>query len=113
MMSGAQWAAASAATLARRLRRQHRNEIGSSRANALAARCAIFRNSLSVHWALTDSLGEHRPSLREENEALGFVHGPGDLLVKGKEALVESNWARHAPPLGQTEGIQLCAMLLF
>ena len=96
---GREWAAKSAATLARRLRRQRHAEFGHSRASALAQRARTFRASLADHWGLCDALGAHVPVHGEAVAAAAVV----GLLTPSacgahREAAEAGNWARHAPP---------------
>jgi hypothetical protein len=116
MDGGRHWAAASARTLARRLRRECRERLGGTRASALAHRCRLLRCSLAAHWALSDAVGGHSPSLADALAAAAAIHLGGEALAEAKAGLVEGNWARHAPPPGvtrlrpQPEGIR-CSSL--
>ncbi|CAK0880487.1 unnamed protein product [Prorocentrum cordatum] len=97
---GAAWAAASARTLARRLRRERRREVGETRATALAWRTAALRRALAAHWQLADRLGAHAPKFGETVAAARLI-GLEDGLQEVLEDLALGNWARHAPPPGQ------------
>ena len=95
---GASWAAASARTLARRLRRQRRNVLGETRAAALAWRTAALRRSLDAHWRLGDRLGGHAPALSDAIRAGRLLGLASTELAVAEEALDLGNWARHAAP---------------
>ena len=95
---GAQWAARSAHTLARRLRRARRAELGCTRAQALARRAKAFRASLQWHWQLTDALGGHFATMGEAVRAARLVGL--ESVEEAEEAQRVGNWARHAGPPG-------------
>ena len=59
------WATASERTLARRLRRKARLQLGQSRAEAVAVRCKAFRLALLGHWSPRDKLGAHTSTFGE------------------------------------------------
>ena len=93
-----EWARASARNLARRLRRRWRDEIGQTRAAALAYRTKKLRQALSDHWALTDALGAHYPAISDALHAARVLGIPVDPdLSSSRDA---GNWARHSPPPG-------------
>ncbi|CAK0886633.1 unnamed protein product [Prorocentrum cordatum] len=97
-MEARRWAASSARTLARRLRRQRREELGGTRASALANRVQTLRVALAEHWRLGDVLGCHFPTMAEALEAARVVGLPQECLQTAEEALGAGNWARHAGP---------------
>ena len=82
---GAEWAASSARTLARRLRRVRAREEGPSQARALAFRTKVLHKVLSEHWKLQASLGLHVPTLREAVAAAELV-GARESLAELREA---------------------------
>ena len=97
--SSAAWATSSARTLARRLRRRRRLELGYTRAQALADRTAALRQALLSHWELSDLLGAHCRSFGEGLAAvklLGCID-ERELLVF-EEANDHGNWAKHSCP---------------
>ncbi|CAK0806048.1 unnamed protein product [Prorocentrum cordatum] len=100
---GAAWAAASARTLARRLRRVHRRAIGESRAAALAWRAA--------HWQLADRVGAHAPKFGETIAAARVLGAtqlfpPGAILAIDLEAQLAAGAVQisPAPSTGDGEG---------
>ena len=95
-MSGREWAASSARTLARRLRRQRQYQLGLSRSQALHHRTQLLRFSIEKHWKLSDQFGMHSPSLADGLKAAELLRLPD--LDDYRHALVQGNWARHAPP---------------
>jgi len=99
--AGAGWAAASARTLARRLRRQRRVEKGLSRASAMHWRMRTIRTALQQQWQLGDAIGCHFASLKEAIDAVKLVN-PGEQTLEELEELHRMyNWAKHtAPPVG-------------
>mmetsp|Transcript_82233 Transcript_82233/g.222786 ORF Transcript_82233/g.222786 Transcript_82233/m.222786 type:complete len:407 (+) Transcript_82233:3-1223(+) len=100
MSPGRQWAAASARTLARRLRRQARLRIGETRAQALATRCKLFRTALSAHWSLGDQLGGHLTGMADTLKAAKLLGLPTAELDDYAEKLASGNWAKHQAPPG-------------
>jgi hypothetical protein len=94
---GREWAAQSARTLARRLRRTWVREQGATRAQAIARRTKALREALGAHWAATDLLGKHCPTFGHAVKALRLV-GVTDGCFE--HALALGNWARHSPPPG-------------
>ena len=84
--------------LARRLRRERRQELGFSRAQALEYRLSLLRRSLQVHWSISDLLGAHYSSFADALTAARIV----GLHVSEEErdAHVTGNWARHRHPPG-------------
>ncbi|CAK0889943.1 unnamed protein product [Prorocentrum cordatum] len=102
---GKPWAAASARSLARRLRRERQAERGWSRAAALSRRTKALRASLDVHWRLGDAVGCYLPTLGEEVAAARLIGCDPALLAEADAALVEGNSARHAPPPGAARGL--------
>ena len=70
---GSKWAAASARTLARRLRRKWRLEVGLSRAQALDRRVNALRSGVLAHWQLSDELGCHFAQLSDAIEARALL----------------------------------------
>lgn len=99
MSCGKQWAAASACSLARKLCRARRAEVGFSRAQALAFRASAFREALDEHWRLGDVIGFHNPSFAGSLAAARLVLPTfGDQAAR--ELLALSNWAKHAAPPG-------------
>ena len=118
---GKSWAAASARTLARRLRRQRQSTTGSTRAAALARRAAVLRLELAEHWRLEDLLHLRGPSLRFVVEAARLMQAlPPDELDACEELASQANWARHAPaPLSAPrlppipKGIQASGLEIF
>ena len=92
------WAAASARTLARRLRRARQQERGCTWARALAERTATFREALAAHWDLSAALGAHFPSHGDALAAAALLRaGPSAADAELRDM---GNWARHAPPPG-------------
>ena len=101
MSSGKVWAAASARTLTRRLRRDGRANIGHSAATALAFRTKLFRASLSEHWALSTLVGANAPNFSDAVEGARLLGGvQADKLTELLLLRDTANWARHAPPPG-------------
>ena len=96
--AGREWAAASARTLARRLRRQKRDEVGETRAAALQRRSQLARVALLAHWRVTDRLGAHLPTLRESAAAMALLGSPVDQETR--DLIAQSAWAKHAAPPG-------------
>ena len=96
-----QWAAASARTLARRLRRKQQQELGLTRAMALARRVAALRSALKQHWFISDLLGAHNSQLAESLEAARILRAlPATDLAEARFVKDLANWARHSPPPG-------------
>jgi len=93
-----QWAAASARTLARRLRRRARDERGLTRSAALAARGKAIRAALAAHWQLGDTLGWHSATMGEAITAAKILKLP--KVEELEELCGHGNWGRHAPPPG-------------
>ncbi|CAK0867159.1 unnamed protein product, partial [Prorocentrum cordatum] len=89
-MEARRWAASSARTLARRLRRQRREELGGTRASALAHRVQALRVALAEHWRLGDVLGCHFPTMAEALEAARVVGLPQDAVFLEKVLKVQS-----------------------
>ncbi|CAK0904188.1 unnamed protein product [Prorocentrum cordatum] len=87
------WAAESARSLARRLRRERREEMGSSRAEALARRAQALRVALDAHWRIGDMLGCHFPSFGEGLAAARLLGCPGAVVQQAEEALALGNQA--------------------
>ncbi|CAK0824729.1 unnamed protein product, partial [Prorocentrum cordatum] len=92
------WAAASARTLARRLRRERRSALGDTRAGALAHRLKFLRVALVEHWAIDDRMGCHFPSMGETVVAARLLGWPPEEVKYYVEVLEAGNWSRHAPP---------------
>ncbi|CAK0847076.1 unnamed protein product, partial [Prorocentrum cordatum] len=90
---GKAWAAASARTLARRLRRERRAQLGQTRAAAMSYRLRGLRVALDAHWRLGDRLGGHIPTLGARLAGLDDAE-----LQDTIDALETGNWCRHAPP---------------
>ena len=95
-----EWAAASARTLARRLRRSRARTQGLTRAKALQLRSAQFRVSVAEHWSLCDTLGAFFPKYSDAIAAARLLRVAPDVCGWHAEALSVGNWARHAPPPG-------------
>ncbi|CAK0792730.1 unnamed protein product, partial [Prorocentrum cordatum] len=85
---GKPWAAASARSLARRLRRERQAERGWSRAAAMSRRTKALRASLDVHWRLGDAVGCYLPALGEEVAAARLIGCDPALLAEADAALV-------------------------
>ncbi|CAK0807570.1 unnamed protein product [Prorocentrum cordatum] len=102
---GKPWAAASARSLARRLRRERQAERGWFRAAALSRCTKALRASLDVHWRLCDAVGCYLPTLGEEVATARLLGCDPALLAEADAALVEGNSARHAPPPGAARGL--------
>ena len=96
---GAAWAAASARTLARRLRRQRRAALGETRAAALAWRVELLRRSLGAHWELCDRIGAHCSSIMDAACMAELIGLPAEAAA-AREIGADANWARHSPPPG-------------
>ena len=101
-MAEAEWAAASARTLARRLRRKWRQELGQPRAAALVIRTRALREALTAHWQLSDLVGCHFPTFGDSLSAASLL-GNKTNMADMKEAQLLGNWARHAPPPGMRQ----------
>ena len=100
--AAAAWASSCARTLARRLRRQRRQSLGHTRAQALHYRTGLLRLSLEQHWALSDSLGFYDTRFADLVKAADLLQLDGSHEYR--EILAQGNWARHAsPPGGQAE----------
>ena len=96
MSDGRAWAAKSAKTLARRLRRAKQAELGIPRARALAFRTSLARQAIAEHWSLSDKIGGYYPTFGEALKAasvIGYV-----VPSHVGEAHHLGNWARHSPP---------------
>ncbi|CAK0874903.1 unnamed protein product [Prorocentrum cordatum] len=104
-MEAKRWAAASARTLARRLRRERQAERGWSRAAALNRRVKALRSSLDAHWRLAVAVGRFLPTLGEELAAGRLLGCDGELLDEASEALIYGNAARHSPPPVAVAGV--------
>ena len=96
---GRPWAAASARTIARRLRRQARLRVGETRAQALAVRCKMFRAALAAHWSLGDQLGGHLPSMGGALKAAQLMGRPKEF-DEFAETEGAGNRAKHQAPPG-------------
>ena len=99
MATGRQWAAASARTLSRRLRRSSRAELGTTRAQALSHRSALLRKAVVAHWELSDMLGAHYSEFAD-SVAAADVLGLTKRVSELKVAVADGAWARHSPPPG-------------
>ena len=92
------WASTCAKTLARRLRRQRRQGLGHTRAQALHHRTELIRLALQQHWELSDTLGFY------DTKFADLVRAAELLQIEGsqdyREILAQGNWARHASPPG-------------
>ena len=97
-MEGSAWAASSARTLARRLRRKARDERGLNRAAALAVRAKAMRAALAAHWELGDALGWHPATMGEAVAAARLLQLPEQIIAEAEELCSYGNWGRHAPP---------------
>ena len=95
-MSGKAWAASSARTLARRLRREGQKDLGATRAQAMAHRQRLFRRSVELHWQLCSKLGFFASGFADAIRAAELLHIPD--IDEYRKGLEEGNWARHAPP---------------
>eukprot|EP00974_Lingulodinium_polyedra_P096570 9362270-Lingulodinium_polyedra.AAC.1 len=95
----AEWAAASARTLARRLRRRRTAENGLAWSAALAHRSKVFRAALLQHWQLERELGAHFPAFRDAARAARLLKLPVDHALID-ETMELFNWAKHSPPPG-------------
>ncbi|CAK0879362.1 unnamed protein product [Prorocentrum cordatum] len=95
---GEAWAAASARTLARRLRRERRAQLGQTRAAAMSYRLRGLRVALDAHWRLGDRLGGHIPTLGAAIAAARLAGLDDAELQDTVDALETGNWCRHAPP---------------
>ena len=96
---GKAWAARSSRTLARRLRRSWRRDLGESRAVALTRRTQLAREAIVAHWQLSDIIGAHLPQLGDALIAAKMLHVP--QLEQYSDIRDLGNWARHAPPPGR------------
>ena len=84
-MEARRWAAASARTLARRLRRQARDERGLGRSAALAVRTKAMRAALAAHWELGDALGWHPAAMGEALSAARLLKLPTTAVEAAEE----------------------------
>lgn len=99
--AGRTWAAASARTLARRLRRAHAQRLGPSRGAALAWRLRVLRQALCAHWELDDLIGGHSASFRDSINAAALIKAvDAGEIDELNSLLAAGNWARHAAPPG-------------
>jgi hypothetical protein len=83
------------------LRRARRQELGLSRAAALAQRTKVLRRALAAHWQLADVLGGFAPCHGDALAAVRLLGAAPAVLIDAQFDLEEGNWARHAPPPGQ------------
>ena len=101
MGAPARWAAASARTLARRLRRRRRWELGGTVADALQWRAKVVRDALEAQWETEQQLGAHFGTLHEVMQAAKLLRSCTRGRISELEELRNlSAWARHAPPPG-------------
>ena len=99
--AGRSWAASSARTLARRLRRAHAQRLGPSRGAALAWRLRVLRQALCAHWELDVLIGGHSSSFRDAINAAALIKAVDAGEVDELNSLLAAgNWARHAAPPG-------------
>lgn len=109
-MDGSAWAASPARTLARRLQRRHRDEIGPSRGQALSWRMNALRTASSVHWKLDDAIGRHHGAFRDSIEAAKLLRlFDPSALVEAVELRGIANWAKHAAPPGGRAPVAMAA----
>ena len=94
------WADASARALCRRLRRQHREELGEGRAAALHRRMQLIQAGLVREWEIGELVGTHPATLRESIKAAVLVKVT-QARREDDELFVQCNWAKHAPPPAQ------------
>ena len=97
-LGGKQWAARSATTLARRLRRERQQQRGVSRAQALSWRSGLLRQALEAHWNLADRVGSYGRQFTDVLLAAKLLRFPEGVLDEATAARDAGNWARHAPP---------------
>ncbi|CAK0864690.1 unnamed protein product [Prorocentrum cordatum] len=86
-------------TLARRLRRQTRWEVGESRASALAGCTHALREALRAHWVLADLAGCHYPAMGEQVAMARLLGLGGEVVLQAGLELADGSGARPAGAL--------------